>query len=98
MAALTFDKDKVKQKIDCCFAAAVYELYLNKRFGVNFCKKPTEDRLQKLNLLKNTFDYFYKTDYNCFCDPNEEDEDEDTFCCSSDDCNIEHIIEKINLI
>jgi hypothetical protein len=86
--ALKYNKESVKQKIDCCFADTIYNLYLNKRFGVNFCKKPDEDKIQNLNLLKNTYDYFYNSDYNCFSESETDTEG----------CNIEAIIEKINII
>lgn len=92
---LNYDKDIVKQKVDCCFANAVYELYLNKRYGVNYCRLKPLEYINNLSNLKSTYDFFYKTDNNCFLSNEDIEELTET---PTDFCNINHIIEQINLL
>lgn len=84
----------IKNKIDCCYANSIYEEYLEKRYGIENCKKSEWIEIDNLEILHKTYNYFYKsTFYNT-------DNQLNTGITNIEyeDCNISKLIEKINII
>ena len=84
----------IKNKIDCCFAAQVYEKYLKNRYGIMGCKEVGNKNSDDLSTLKQTFDY-YRASYlrNDSLDINPA-----TFKVNKEGCDINLLIERINLL
>lgn len=87
------NKYEIYSKVSSCFANQVYNLYLQERYGVNYCDKVDMDRIREINRLKNLFHFktflqgnTYLTNFNTYKNQ------------CTDVCNIASIIEKINLL
>lgn len=86
-------KEETYSKVSTCFAAHVYRMYLQKRYGVNACKDIDFDYIAQLERLKDLF--YFKT-YPMEMDGLDKINTYKNKC--TDGCSIPAIIEKINTL